>query len=97
MYAIMLALLIVGYIKFMITLIELKKVLSQELKCFFLCSTTPTVLLERTVLETMDVSFLHFYCIRKKQIYCMKCMYTVQKPVYTVYTVHAYSTGPHVH
>jgi hypothetical protein len=37
----------------------------------------------------MDVSLLHFYCIRNKYI-VYKCMYTIQKCVYTVYT---YSTG----
>jgi hypothetical protein len=37
-----------------IMLIELMKVLSQELKCF--CSKTTTVLLEWTVPKTMDVS-----------------------------------------
>ena len=40
----MLDLFIVVYIQFLIMLIELQKVLSQELKC--LCSKTTTVLLE---------------------------------------------------
>ena len=56
-YVIKLDLLIVAYIQFSIMLIELQKVLSQELKC--LCSKTTTVLLERTT----DVSLIHFYCI----------------------------------
>jgi len=43
-YAIMLDLLIVVYVQFMIMLIELNKVLSQELKC--LCNKAATVLSE---------------------------------------------------
>jgi len=43
-YAVMLDLPIVAYIKFMIMLIELQKVLSQELKC--LCSKTIPVQLK---------------------------------------------------
>jgi len=43
-YAIMLDSLILVHVQFVIMLIELKKVLSQELKC--LCSKTTTVLLE---------------------------------------------------
>jgi hypothetical protein len=65
-YAVMLDSLIVWHIhvKFVIMLTELKKVLSQELKC--LCSKTTTVLSEGTIAITVDMSFLHFYCIRKK-------------------------------
>jgi hypothetical protein len=43
-YAVMLDSLTAVYIQFMIMLIELQKVLSQELKC--LCSNTTTVLSE---------------------------------------------------
>jgi len=43
-YAIMLDPLIVGYIQFVIMLIELQKLLRRELKC--LCSKTTTILLE---------------------------------------------------
>ena len=43
-HAMTLDLLIVAYVQFVILLTELKKVLSQELKC--LCSQTTTVLLE---------------------------------------------------
>jgi len=43
-YAIILGFLIVAYVQFMIILIELNKVLSQEIKC--LCSKTDTVLSE---------------------------------------------------
>jgi len=60
----MLDLLIVAYTQFMIMLIELNKVLSQELKC--LCSKTTTVLLKRTVSKTVGLSLLHFYSIRSK-------------------------------
>jgi len=47
---------ILVYAEFMIMLIELNKVLSQELKS--LCSKTTTVLLESTVPKIMDVSLL---------------------------------------
>jgi len=57
-YGVMLELLTAAYIQFIIMLIELQKVLSQELKC--LCRNTTTVLLERTIPKTMDVSLLHF-------------------------------------
>jgi hypothetical protein len=42
------------YVQFMIMLIELQRVLSQELKWF--CSKTTTVLSEWTVPKTTDVS-----------------------------------------
>ena len=42
-----------AYVKYMILLLELQKMLSQELKC--LCSKSITVLLEWTVPKTMDV------------------------------------------
>ena len=63
-YPIMLGTLILVHAEFMIMLIELNKVLSQELK--YLCSKTTTVLLESTVPKIMDVSLLEFYCIRNK-------------------------------
>jgi hypothetical protein len=63
-YAIMLDSIIVAYLQFMIMLIEWKKVLSEELKC--LCIKTTTVLSEWTIPKTMDVSLLHFYCNRSK-------------------------------
>jgi hypothetical protein len=44
MYAMMLVLFVVSYIKFVLMLIELKKVLSQALKS--LCSKSTTVLAE---------------------------------------------------
>jgi len=55
---------ILVYVQFMIMLIELQRVLSQELKWF--CSKTTTVLSEWTVPKTTDVSLLHFYCFRNK-------------------------------
>ena len=60
----MLDLLIVAYTQFMIMLIELNKVVSQELKC--ICSKTTTVLLKRTVSKTVGLSLLLFYSIRIK-------------------------------
>jgi hypothetical protein len=44
-YTVMLGSLMVAYVQLVIMLLELQKVLSQELKCF-LCSKTTTVLLE---------------------------------------------------
>ena len=61
-YAIMLDSLIVACVKFTIIPIELKEVLSQELKCLF--SKITAVLSEGTIPKTMDVSLLHSYCIR---------------------------------
>jgi len=52
----MLDLLLVTYIQFMIMLIELNKVLSQELKC--LCSKTTAVLLKCTIIKTVSFTFL---------------------------------------
>jgi hypothetical protein len=56
--------LIVGYMQFMVMLIELQIQLCQKLKC--LCCKTTTVQLEWTVSTTIDVSLLHFYYIRYK-------------------------------
>jgi hypothetical protein len=53
--------LILAYIQFMIMLIELQGVLSQELKC--LSSETTAFLSESTIPTTLDVSLLLFYCI----------------------------------
>ena len=63
-----------AYVQFVKMLIELRKVLSLELKC--LCSMTTTVLSEQTVSKTKVESLLHFYCITNKYI-VLKCMYTV--------------------
>jgi hypothetical protein len=63
-YAVMLDSFTVAYVQYMIMLTELQKVLSQELK--YLCSKTTTVLSEWPIPETMDVSLLHFYCIKSK-------------------------------
>jgi hypothetical protein len=60
-------LLILAYIQFVTMLTELQSLLGQELKC--LCSETVTVLTERTVPKTLDISLLHLYCIRNKQTY----------------------------
>jgi len=48
--------LIIAYVQHMIMLTELQTVIRQEPKC--LCSNTTTVLLERTVQKTMDVSYI---------------------------------------
>jgi len=61
----MLGVLILAYVQFVIMLIELQRALSQELKC--LCSKTTTFLSESGLTNTMDVSFLHLYCIRNKK------------------------------
>ena len=56
-----------AYTHFMIMMMELQKILSQELK--YLCIKTTTVLSEWTIPKTMDVCLLHFYCIRNQYIY----------------------------
>ena len=61
----MLGVLILAYVQFVIMLIALQRVLSQELKC--LCSKTTAFLSESVVTKTVDVSLLHFYCIRNKK------------------------------
>jgi len=48
-------------------LIELKEVLSQELKC--LCSKTTTVLLEWTIPKAVDVSLLQFIALEIIYLY----------------------------
>jgi hypothetical protein len=54
--------LILAYVQYVVMLIELKKVLSQEVKC--LCSKTTTFLLEWSVPESMDVILLHFIALK---------------------------------
>jgi len=56
-----------------IELIELQKVLRQELMCLY--SKTTTVLLEWTVPKFMDVILLYFYFIRSNKYLIQKCMY----------------------
>ena len=56
---------ILVYVQFVIMLIELQTVLSQELKC--LCSKTTTFLSESVISKNVDVSLLHFYSIRNKK------------------------------
>lgn len=84
-YAVMSYSRIIACVQYTIVLIELHKVLSQEIKCS-LYSKTSTVLSEWTVLKSVDVSLLHLYCIRYKNM--------VRKYINTVYTVHIYSRGP---
>ena len=52
------------YVKFVKILMELQKVLSQELNC--LCSSTTTVIPESRVPKTLDVCLLYFYLIRNE-------------------------------
>ena len=63
-FAVMFESLIVANVQFVLMMIELNKLLSQELKC--LCSKTTPFLSEWNAPKTMDVSVLHFYCIRNK-------------------------------
>jgi len=97
-YAVMLDSPILSYIQFVIMLIELRKVLNQELKCS--CSKTTTVLSERTVPNTMDVSLLHFiklliYCIEMYVYHIEVYVYSIEMYIsYTVYTVGIFATGP---
>jgi len=70
LYAFMLDMFIVAFIQFVIMLLESQEVLNQEVKC--LCSKTAAVLLEWTVPKAVDVSLLHFYCIRNKELYCIE-------------------------
>ena len=66
-HAIMLDSFIVAHVQLVITLTELQKVPSQELQC--LCSKTITVLLERTVPKTMDVSYIFIALELKSNIW----------------------------
>jgi len=61
-YAVMLDLLIELYIQFLIMLIELKKVLSQERKCCVGAARLPQAN-QTAIPEKMDVSLFNFYCI----------------------------------
>ena len=62
------------YVQYVIMLIELQNVLSRDLKC--LCVKSSTVLSEWTVPKTMHVSLFQFYCIRNnRSIYTMYMQY----------------------
>jgi len=61
--AIMLESLLEVYVQVLIILIELKKVLSQELKC--LCSKA-TSISKRTIKKTIALTLLYCYCIINK-------------------------------
>ena len=74
----MFGVLILAYVQFVIMLIEYQRVLSQELRC--LCSETATFLSE-AVVKNMDVSLLHFHCIRKKK-YTYIYIYMLYRNVY---------------
>jgi hypothetical protein len=60
-YGLMLDSLILAFLQFVIMMIELPKVLKQELKC--LCSKTAIVISEWTVPKTMDAGLLHFIAL----------------------------------
>jgi hypothetical protein len=67
-----------------IMVIDLQKVLSQDLIC--LCSKSTTVLPQWTVPKTMNMSLLYFYCIRNKKIYCIEMyVYCIEKYIYCIY------------
>jgi hypothetical protein len=65
-YAILLDLIIVVYIQFVIMPKEMKKVLNQELKCWFVQQDYHSPIRINHTKKIMDVSLLHFYCIRNK-------------------------------
>ena len=90
-YVIMFDSLILVHVQFMIMLIELKKVLVQELKC--LCSKTTTVLLEWTIPKAVDVSLLHFYCIRS---ILYRIVWTLYRNVYVLYVQYRYTQEVHM-
>jgi hypothetical protein len=60
--------LIEAYVQYVIELIELQKLLSQDLRC--LCGETTAVPSEWTVPKSVDVGLLHFYCIRNNRCIC---------------------------
>jgi len=87
--------LIVAYVQFVTMLTELQKVLSQE----------PSVCVARLPQPYQNepyqklwiwVSYIFISLYINKYI-VQKGMYSVQKCIYTVYTVHIYSTGPYAH
>jgi len=59
----MLGTLVLVYVQYVVMLIELQKVLSQEIKC--LCTKTTTVLSESTVPKTVDVCYISIELERK--------------------------------
>jgi len=58
----MLGALVVAYVQYVVMLIELQNVLSQELKC--LCTKTTTVISESTVPKTVDVCYTSIDLVR---------------------------------
>jgi len=79
-----------AYVQYVVMLIELQKVLSQELEC--LCTKTTTVLSESTVPKTMDVSYISVE-LERNILYRNVCVYVY---IHT-HTVDIYSTVPYVH
>ena len=65
----------VPYVKVMIMLIELEKVSSQELQCWY--SKTTTVLLEWTITKLWMRVFYIFNALEPNKYIVQKCMYTV--------------------
>ena len=84
-YGIMLDLLIVANVQYMIMLIVVQKVLSQDLNC---CVASVPQSSGMNCMRNYGFLF-QFYCIRNK--------YIIQKCMCTVYTVHMCCTGPYVH
>jgi hypothetical protein len=86
----MLASLIVVYIQFVIMLTELKKVLSQELKCLFVKQDYHSLIrMNHNKKLWMRVSY-NFTALEINKLY--RNVY-----IYIVHTVHICSTGPYVH
>ena len=86
-YAVMLDSLTAVYIQFMIMLIELQKVLSQELKC--LCSNTTTVLSEWTIPKLwMWASYIFITFEINKYIVCVCRLY---RYLYIMYMEYIYT------
>jgi hypothetical protein len=94
-YTVILDLLIVPYIQFLIMLIDLKKVLSvwitfnaNSLKQgVFICTARlPQSYWNEPYWKAMNVSLLHFQCIRNKEIYCTEMyVYCIQLYIWYIY------------
>jgi hypothetical protein len=69
--------LMVSYVEFVIMLTELKKMLSQELKC--LCNKTATFLSVQKL--WMRLSYI-FIALKINKYITQKCMYTASKYIY---------------
>jgi hypothetical protein len=66
-------------------------VLSQELECLW--RQTTTVLLEWTIPKAVDMSLLHFYCIRN---ILYRIVWILYRNVYVLYVQYRYTRGVHM-